>query len=478
MGREMVVTPSVWSPRGEAEAVVRGRRMKVWQGIVGESARVRVVAEGQNADFAIFRETTTPARERVEPRCDRYHTCGGCPWMHMDARGQADARTQLVRDALDAEGLRDVPIDGFVDSPDGQDGFRWVVKLGIGYSDRGRLRIGAWGRRTRSIVPIPHCHVASDPIRHAMTLIAHHVLDLDIRPYDPITDEGVLRAIVIRGSRTTGDILVTLVAGRRIRALHELAERLMREPSQIQGIALHLNDDEGNAIFRYDEEEDRVLYKLLEGRPWIEETLNGVTYRIGPGDFFQTNPGLAERLYADVVERLELEPEVPVVDLYCGVGGFALQAARHTGWALGIEEGAGAIDAAREAAKANGLTAEFLSGRVDELMPQVARRLAASRPVVIVNPARRGLEEGVIDGITTVRPRRIAYISCNPRALARDLAAFREQGMQATSVVLYDMFPNTAHVECVAVLEGASADDARRAPRRKVVGRARSGGDA
>lgn len=477
MTYEVQVTPRSWSPRGEAELTVRGKPTLVWSGIVGESARVRVVHQGQNRDYAVFREASPPSPHRVDPPCRRYHTCGGCPLMHLDRDGQHGARQRLVRDALAAEGLDDVPVGSVVPSPDGEEEFRWVVKLGVGFSDHGHLRVGAWGRNTRSIVPIPECLVAADPLRASMHAIAHHVRELGLGPYDPIEDRGVLRAIVVRGSRTHGDLLVTLVAGRRVRKLTELAERIAAQVSTVSGVVLHLNDDEGNAIYQR-EEDGEIGSTVLLGRPWIEETLAGVDYRIGPGDFFQTNPGMAEVLYQRTLDDLGLGPGVPVVDLYAGVGGFALAAARRTGFAIGVESVAGAVRAAREAAKRNDITAEFVSGEVVDVLPGIARRLRGTAPVVTVNPARRGLEEGVAEAIAALGPRRMAYISCNPRAMARDLRDLSERGLRIGSIALYDMFPHTAHVEAVALLEG-SADDVptRRAPRRRAVGKARRRSD-
>ena len=162
----------------------------------------------------------------------------------------------------------------------------------------------------------------------------------------------------------------------------------------------------------------------------------------------------------------------PVVDLYAGVGGMALQASRRSGWALGVETIEGAVVHARESARRNGLTAEFLCEDVFHAMPDVHKRLGGRRPVVVVNPARRGLEDGVIDEIVKLEPRRIGYISCNPRALARDLALLRDKGFTIGQLELFDMFPNTPHVEVLVVLEGKATDQREpRAPRRKVVRR-------
>lgn len=467
MGFEVTVTPQTWSSRGEAEYRSRGRNpLTIFQGIVGERAKISVVHRGKNRDFGLWVGSEKPHAHRVEPPCDRYRVCGGCPMMHLTEDGQEVAHRQMVQDAL---GELPVSIGRWSPSPEGLSDFRRVVKLGFGRSDRGRIRVGAWGRRDRRIVPIPECVVADPVLNRVMAALAHHVIDMDIWPYEPETDRGVLKAAVLRSSRTTGEVLVTLVAGRRFRALGDLAEAVAQQVSEVVGVWVHLNSDPGNAIFSRGED-GRVGVRPLAGRETIAERMNGIEYRIGPGDFFQTHPAMAEQIYGRVLERLDLSRGDAVVDLYCGVGGLALQAAAKTGWALGVEEVEGAVARAREAARINKVDAEFVSGRVEEVLVDVKKRLRDTRPVVTVNPARRGLEEGVVGQIVALDPTAIAYVSCNPTALARDLALFLDAGFVAEDVELFEMFPNTAHVECLVILRSPNPTRGRtRAPRRKVV---------
>jgi len=473
MSDDVSVTPQSWNPRGEAVVIgSHGKPLLVFGGIPGEYATVWVQHKGQNQSLGLWRHADEPHPRRVDPFCDRLTACGGCPLMHLDQEGQWRAREALIRDALAEHGLQDVTIGERHASPDGLQDYRHVVKLGAGYSDQGSLRVGAWGRRDRSIVPIPNCPVTTETLRRAMSAVAHHVIDLNIRPYDPETDSGVLRAVVMRQSRTTGEVLITLVVGRRIRPLTELAERIANDVSEVVGVWLHTNTEPGNAIWTRDEW-GAVRVRPLLGKAWIEEEIGGITYRMGPGDFFQTNPAVAEVLYRRALDSLQVTVGTPVVDLYAGVGGMALQASKRSGWALGVETIEGAVGHARESARRNGLTAEFLCEDVFHAMPDVHKRLGGRRPVVVVNPARRGLEDGVIEEIVKLDPRRIGYISCNPRALARDLAQLRERGFTIGELELFDMFPNTPHVETLVVLEGKPSKDKRepRAPRRKVVRR-------
>lgn len=467
------IIPERWASQGEAEAVVRGRPVRIWAGIPDEPGLVRLVHRGQHVDIAAWVGSDHPHPRRVKPRCERFNLCGGCPLMHLDEEGQLLAKRQIVRDALEAEGLGDLSVGRVLPSPTGFDDFRHIIKLGVGLSDRKALRVGAWGRSTKSIVPIPKCHVATPTLRTVMETVARAVRKHELMPWDAATGRGVLRAFVLRQSSKTGEVLVTVVAGRRDRALEAMTDQILTEAREVVGVALHLNEEPGNALFVRDED-GRVPFKPLGGRMVIEEQVDDFVIPLGPGDFFQTHPAMAAALFRDVLDRLELEAGEPVVDLYCGAGGLTLMAAKRTGWALGVEEVDTAVQAARQAAAGHGLQVEFQAGKVLELLPTLAARLADARPVVIVDPARRGLEPGVIDAILALKPRRMAYISCNPKALARDLAALKAGGMEPDAVSLYDMFPNTAHTESVVVLRAPDAAGlVRRAPQRRRAGSAR-----
>lgn len=473
MARIIEAVPDRWLPRGEAlvEGSDRFKPVVVWSGIPGEAARIKLKHVGQNQVRAEWLDARTPHPQRVEPPCDKYRRCGGCPWMHLSGEGQLDARRERVVDLFQSAELGNVQVGDVHPSPDGLEGYRHVVKVGFGRSESGRLKVGAWARGTRDIVPIPGCLAAPEVLRRIMMSLAHHAIELGLTPYDPETESGVLRSAVLRASRTTGEVLVTLVAARRDRNLGALAEEVARGVNQVVGVWLHLNAGPGNAIYQRDGD-GVVGASCLGGKDWIEERLNDIAYRIGPGDFFQTNPGMAEVLYRRVLDRLELQSGEPVLDLYCGVGGLALPAARETGFAIGVEEIEGAVHRAQEAARINRVPAEFVCDGVLTAVPDLAGRLDGAGVKVVVDPARRGLEDGVFERIVALSPARIAYVSCNPDAMARDLADAVAQGWRVQGEIeLFDMFPNTAHVELLAILDPPQSQPrpSRRGPKRRLV---------
>lgn len=468
MGKKVIVTPNSWMPRGEAQCVGGGQRpLVVWQGIPGETAKVDVLFKGQNQVFGRWLSSQEPSPHRVEPVCEKVGLCGGCPWMHLDPEGQRQGHEQRVRDEFDRVGL-DVDIADYHHAPALED-FRHVIKVGFARNDRGGLRMGAWGRRTREIIAIPHCNVAAPVLRKVMMSLAHHAIQLDIHPYDPKTQRGILRSAVLRASSTTGEVLITLVAAKRTRFLTELAEAVAQGCSEVVGVWLHINSGDGNAIFVRDDQ-GVIGAVRLAGKEFIEDSLGDTTYRIGPGDFFQTHPAMAAKLYERTIDRLDLTQEDTLLDLYSGVGGIAMAAAETAGFVLGVEAVDGAVQRAREAARANRSKAEFMQGTVMEVLPELTTRFEGVGPKVVVDPARRGLEDDVGRAIHSLRPSRLAYVACSASSLARDVRAFVDNGWRLQPVEVFAMFPNTPHVEVLAILEPPEAPKAtRRAPKRKLV---------
>lgn len=386
--------------------------------------------------------------------------------MHLRPEAQLQVKRDLVLEALSAEGLA-APGELTVEpSPAGDVDFRHVVKLGVARGQRGTIQLGGFARGTREILPIPKCLVVTDTLRGCMTSIAYQLNQLDMGPYDE--PGGLLRYIVMRQSRTTGRVQVVLVAGKRHVRLFDLAKALQSANGAIAGVHLHVNNTRTNVLYDADEE-GLVRTKLLSGQPHLEEEMHGIRYVLGPADFFQTNPSVAAEIVQGMLEMTAEDAERPALDLYCGIGALTLPLARQHGFSLGVERAAGAILRARQSAGLNNLDAEFLNATSREGLAAAKKRLGKAAPVVVVDPARRGLEDHMVEGICALNPARVIYVSCNPRALARDLADFAQRGYTLDRLRAFDMFPQTAHVEVMARLSPKEAPEAGRAPRRRIV---------
>ena len=351
-------------------------------------------------------------------------------------------------------------------------GYRCVVKLVAGKGKRGDLMLGARNDRGH-VVDSSKCPTVTPLLREMIGVVTELAREADLRPYTEEHPNG-LRYIILRQSRATGEILVTVVASHRSRFLEGFAESLMEAPFPVAGVGLHLNVQPGNAFF--DRGADGVVRaQRLAGRLTISEISNGLEYSIGVGDFFQINPTLAEKLQSDVLEVSKSYRDYPMIDLYSGVGFFTVGLAKIHGWAMGIESVASAVRRSQTNAERNKVNidavADLVDYAIDEHVETVPRLIGDASPCFVVDPARKGLEDGVVDRLVSFNPAAVLYVSCNPATLARDVALFRSHDWQLTALSGYDMFPQTQHVECFAVLSPPPGAElkAKRAPRRKRV---------
>lgn len=407
------VVPSRFHARGEA-FVDGDRPTRVFGGIPGEAARVRVLHRGGNEVYAEWTGADAPSADRVDPSCPHYRRCGGCPWMHLAPEAARAWRRRRVVDAFAEAGV-DAAIDATVPCPDGDTGYRHLVKL-VAAPDGDGVRLGAYGRHSHDVGDIGGCVVLHPALRPWTRL------RLRVPP-------GVLRYVVVRRSRANGATLATLIAHRDHPALHAL-------DLPTDGVHLHLHDAPGDALF------GPGGTTRLRGLDTLEERVSDTTIAVGPRDFFQTNPSTAARIWADLPR-----PEGPLLDLFCGVGAVALAIGRGQR-VHGVEFAEGAVARARENAARNGVDATFSAGPV-ATAPIPAGFDGAT---VVVNPPRSGLGDAGIARVVGLRPVRVAYVSCEPRALARDLVGLRATGLQILRVTPYDMFPQTPHVETVVLL--------------------------
>ena len=466
---ERVLTPDRWIGRGEAVCESGGGKPTiVWGGIPGEAGLAKIHHRGQNQDKARWLSAETPDPRRRTPPCDKYDRCGSCPLMHIEPAAQDDARLAIVADLFAKHGL-DVPVPkAVVGSPDGNENYRHVVKMACGRSDWGRPRLGAYERDSHRVLPIPNCRVATSALRRAMGTVTHHILESGMPPYDEKEDKGVLRHVIIRESRSTGKMLVTIVCARRPRDAKDVADQIAQSLATVAGVHLHINAYPGNNIFHV--EDGRIGTVNLTGESTIEDEIAGVRMHFGPSDFFQANPGTASLIVEDVLALSHDLADRPVVDLNSGVGTFSLPLASRNPWVGGIEFAVAAVERARANAARAKVPAEFYAGAVAERAADVAQRVASSAPMVVLDPARKGIEEEAFAPIESLRPARMFYVSCNPAALARDLAEWTRRGWTVDTLRAYDMFPQTAHLEMLAVLSPASAPKVERGgPRRRIV---------
>ncbi|PSB63867.1 23S rRNA (uracil(1939)-C(5))-methyltransferase RlmD, partial [filamentous cyanobacterium CCP1] len=260
--------------------------------------------------------------------------------------------------------------------------------------------------------------------------------------YNETKHQGKLRHLGLRIGRRTGEMLLTLVSKEsQIEGLEEQAAQWLERYSSLVGVCLNVNPDRTNAIFGQETD-------CIAGKPSLQEEFAGLKFQIQPTTFFQVNTEQAEALLQFITAELSLQGHEILVDAYCGVGTLTLPLAKQVRQAIGIEIQSAAIEQAKINAALNQITnIDFQAGAVEQRLPS----LPMTPDIVLLDPPRKGCDRSVINALLAIQPAQIVYVSCNPSTLARDLKQLSE-AYDLTLVQPADFFPQTAHVECAALL--------------------------
>lgn len=379
--------------------------------------------------------------ENVKPICPLFGRCGGCQTMHLSAAAQLLFKQQLVLDAfkrmlLDPE----IIVEACLASPSTL-AYRNKIQLPVVAGPKG-LQIGLFARNSRDLVEVEHCYVHCALGETVYSDVRRIILASGISAYDPKTGCGELRYVLIKTAVNLSQVLVVLVVSNEAsETLRRIARDIITCCSSVQGVVQNIQRDPGNVVLG-------KKYHLLEGKSEIEECLSGLIFKISAASFFQVNTAQAELIYSKSLEFAELTGKELVLDAYCGVGTLALLASKRARRVVGIEVVPEAIADAQHNAERNEISnATFICGPVEKVISNMDRF-----DVVLLNPPRKGCEPSVLEQIATQEPKIIVYISCSPTSLARDLALLIGLGYQVEIVQPFDMFPQTAHVECVVKL--------------------------
>ena len=390
---------------GEALGRHEGKVYFVPFGIPGEAVEIEVTEDHGSYARGRIRQILTPSPERVPPPCPHFGACGGCHLQHIAYEAQLRYKTEIVRDQLRRIGrIENPPVRSAVPSPDPY-GYRNHLQFSV--ASDGRL--GFQAMRSHQVVPIVRCWIA-----HPMLQELYEALDIEGLP---------LRRLTLRCGVRTGDRMV-------------IFETEGDEPPALETdlrVSLVLLTRKEKAI-------------PLIGLDYLTEEVGGVRFRISAPSFFQTHTAVAEALVRQVVEWADLHGTEAVLDAYCGVGLFTAHLAPRARRVVGVEaHPAAAADARHNLAAFPHV--EILSGTVEAVVPSLKEPF----DVVVVDPPRAGCSREALEALLARSPRRWIYVSCDPATLARDARRLLDAGYQLVAVQPFDMFPQTYHIEAVAL---------------------------
>ena len=412
--------------------------------------RVRALVWKRKRAYAEARavELLEPGPDRVAPVADH----PGAPWQVLAYERQLEVKQEQVDDALKRIGR----LSGYTLEPIVPAIERWRYRNKLEYSfgkhPSGRLVCGFHAPgRWEEIVETTDCLLASAPGNVARERIVSWCTAAGLSAYDRRSGEGILRNLVVREGRRTGQLQVRLVSCDR---QHVDRSALRAAAGDLAGLLWTRTEALGETTAGGQTE-------LLSGSDRLEEKIAGLRLRISPEAFFQTNTEMAERLYRLAIEYAAPSGSDRIYDLYCGIGTIGLLIAPRAGEVWGLEIVEQAISDAIDNARRNELdNARFFAGDARVALRELTE--VAGRPdVLVVDPPRAGLSQKVVRRIVEASPKRIVYVSCNPTTLAPNAAQLTEAGYTLTRVRPVDMFPQTPHIECVAAFERRSSADRR-----------------
>jgi 23S rRNA (uracil1939-C5)-methyltransferase len=387
---------------------------------------------------------------QLPPPCPHFPNCAGCAYIGRPYGEQLRLKLERVSQVFSrVKSLEGLPIPAVIGSPRAF-GYRNQAKL-VARSARCGLLLGVYRPGSHQVVDIRQCPVHHPLINRVVDHVARHVERQGISIYDERTHAGALRYVVVRVSQWSKAAQIILVTnGRELPKARELVQAL-KAVHGVASIVQNVNADPGNVILG-----PRFI-------PLTRET--ALIERIGPfklkthaGAFLQANVAAARKVYDLALRWAAPTDQATCADLYCGAGAltfYLATAARHV---VGIEESPIAVADAKENIRLNGFhNVRFHCGAAGHTLSEVVQRLGHV-DVITLNPPRTGTDAATRTTIAACAPQRIVYVSCDPATLARDLDWFAAHGYATRRVQPFDLLPQTAHVECLALLEAARGE--------------------
>lgn len=427
-----------------------GMAVFVQGALPGAVVKARLTAVHRRHAEAVVTEVVTPSPEAVKPLCAHFGLCGGCSLQHLAPKAQLEWKERQILEALSRIGgvspeqvLAPLAAPALV-------GFR--NKMEFAFQGRGgQLVLGLYeAANSGRVFDLAACPIFPAKGSELVDAVRGMCRQGGLSAYDRGTRTGLLRHLVLRHSvhqdAWLAQVITAAATPEQARAVRLLGEALMRQHPEVKGF-VHSERARADGLAQA----ERSLLTL--GESALIEALEGVRYSVSADAFFQTCTRGAEALYSGLREMLDPKPGELLHDLYCGGGGIALFLARSADKVLGLEMNPSAIADAEANARLNKLeNCRFLRADLsgEQPMPEKLPQGFARADAAVVDPPREGLDAGLARWLAEHPVPRLGYVSCNPATLARDAGLLKE-AYRLAAVRAVDLFPHTAHAECLAL---------------------------
>lgn len=495
--QEVEVTIEDMSVNGEGIGHAHGMTLFVKGAVVGDKIIAGITKVKKNLCYARVVELVKPSAHRSSEVCSKAKPCGGCQLQALSYDKQLELKSNHVgNNLIRIGGFEEDYVDGVMESIIGMEEpyyYRNKLQMPVGLDKNGDVVMGFYLSHSHDIVPIDKCYLSHPVIDNVISIIREWIVSEKVSIYQD--GQGVLRHILIRYGFHTKEIMVCLIGNVKLdnlvldkvgrvdsqdasrketsksedfpHKLDSLVEKL-REVEGMTSIVLNSNCRNTNVILG---DETAVIW----GSETITDYIGDKAFQISAKSFYQVNPIQTKKLYDKVAEYASLTGLENVWDLYCGIGTIGIYLSDKAKSVFGVEVVPQAIEDAIDNAKLNDIeNADFLVGKVEDIIndikwsdsvgvykcgasPSKSEEITVTKPdVIVVDPPRKGCDVNCINAILKLKPERVVYVSCNPSTLARDLQILCESEYKLSALTPVDMFPQTGHVETVALIERVS----------------------
>ena len=424
-----------------------GKAIFVPYTIPGDVVEVSITHERKDHAFGKVLSYHEHSQDYCEPGCQAFggdKACGGCDWLMLPYAKQVEYKAKLISELFGSFLDKEI-IYPTVGSPKPTH-YRNKVFMPVSSDPKtGKLCYGIYARWTHQIVPHQACQNHPPLFDHLADRIIELCAKAGVTAYDEKKQQGTLRHIGLRCNNDQSEVLVVLVThSAKLPFSGLLVKQLSSEFPMIKGIIQNINRAPGNVILGNET-------KLLFGREYLQDTLSELSFQVGYSSFWQINSGTMELILDSI--RSAIKRDSVVLDAFCGIGAIGLAMASRVKELILLEEQEEAIADAKINAELNGSkNLSFVTGTFADTLPDV---LATHAPqIIIMDPPRSGIDPASLETIRQSGIKKVIYLSCSPITLARDLKLLMAEGCYTClSLQSFDMFPNTWHIECLAILE-------------------------
>lgn len=445
-GDTLELSISNLNDEGFGTATFESKQIQVAGALPGEVVRARVTFTGRRDIYARMLTAIRRSPDRLaSPPCPHSNRCDGCPLISWRYQRQLEWKKTLVEQETHRyTTLRKAVIHNVIPSPQPLH-YRNSAKLVLAGTFRAPI-VGIYRRNSHEVLEIADCPLHNPLINRVIKAVKDGIRKGKVPIFNPITGTGLLRYLVVRVSaRDNLAMVVFVTAERNFNEIHHLAKYVREAVPEVMVVDQNVNTSTGNLILGTQD------HFLTKDRAIIEE-LGTIGFSISPRSFFQVNSGSARLIYEKVREWSALSGNETVIDLYCGIGGISLFLAGSCRHVYGIEVVDAAVADAERNAHLNSIeNCTFEAGDAAELIDDLLAD-GITPHLVILNPPRKGCDRQVLEHVAGGAPERIIYVSCSPATLARDLDILAGFGYRTREIQPVDMFPQTPHVENVALL--------------------------